>query len=592
MNRFQQRINTLREQMKRAGIQAFYISGTDPHQSEYVPECWQSRSYISGFTGSAGLVVITLKEAALWTDSRYFLQAENELKDTGIQLMKQRIEGTPSPAQWLSQQLESGDKLGIDESCMSIDQFQNLQKELSISKIEVKPVGDLLEQIWHNRPGLPVNPIYEHDIQFAGRSRQQKLVQIQQEMAKEKADYLLITALDDIAWTFNLRGSDVDYNPVFLGYAVVGKSECFLFVDEQKMDSGLLVKLQKEGIQIKPYAEIANVLNELKGSILIDPSKTNQKLLNSIQKSTKIITGISIPTLLKAIKTKEEINGFYNAMKKDGVAMVEFLYWLNKTVGKETITEYDAALKLNELRGNQEHFKGISFYPIVGYRDHGAIVHFKVTEEIANEIHPEGFLLFDSGGQYLDGTTDITRTVALSEPTSEEKKDYTLVLKGMIDLTMTEFPENTKGCNLDIIARKPLWDEGLNYGHGTSHGIGYFLNVHEGPMSIRQEFNEHAIKPGMVMSNEPAFYREGKYGIRTENVIVCVEKEDKGFGQFLGFETLTLCPIEKKAIDINLLNQKEIAWLNEYHKLVFDKLSLLLNDEKVVFLKELTSPIE
>ncbi len=591
MNKIQQRITGLREQMQKAGVQACYISGTDPHQSEYVPDRWQSRSFISGFTGSAGLVVITLKAAALWTDSRYFLQAESELEGTGIQLMRMRVEGTPGPAQWLGHLLEPGDKLGVDESCLSMEQFKNLESDLAVSKIEVQPVGDLLDAVWNNRPGLPVKPVYEHEIQFAGKSRYKKLEEIRQEMHRHKADYILLTALDDIAWTFNLRGSDVDYNPVFLSYAVIGKEKSWLFIDSQKLDKDLMLKLSQEDIDIRAYSGITKFLNELQGSFLIDSSKTNQQLLNSLNASVNIIYQQSIPTELKALKTKEEINCFQNVMRKDGVAMVEFLYWLNQIIGKEKITEYDIALKLNEFRAKQEHFKGASFHPIIGYQDHGAIVHFKVTKETANEIEPEGFLLFDSGGQYLDGTTDITRTVALGEPTSVEKKDYTLVLKGMINLTMVRFPVNTQGCNLDIIARKALWDNGLNYGHGTCHGIGYFLNVHEGPMSIRQEYNEHTIKPGMVMSNEPAFYREGKYGIRTENVIVCVEKEDHGYGRFLGFDTLTLCPIDKKAIDINLFDQKEIDWLNDYHQWVFDELSPFLDNEKVDFLRELTTAI-
>ena len=587
MNKIKQRIKALREHMQKAGVQAYYISGTDPHQSEYVPERWQSRSFISGFTGSAGSVVITLKEVALWTDSRYFLQAEKELKGTGIQLMKMRIAGTPDPSEWLGHHLETGDKLGVDEHCLSIDQFNKLQNELAVSKIHIHPVGDLLNALWDNRPELPTNPIYEHEIHFAGKSRQKKIEEIRQVMFKQKAGYTLLTALDDIAWTFNLRGKDVDYNPVFLSYAVIGNERSWLFVDPQKLEENLKLKLNRDDIDIRPYPEVSDLLAELQGSVLIDSSKTNQQLLNSFRSSVKKVYQTSIPTKLKAQKTKEEIDCFRKAMRKDGVAMVEFLFWLNQTVGKKKITEYDVALKLNEFRAQQNDYKGASFHPIVGYKEHGAIVHFKVSKDTAKEIRPDGFLLFDSGGHYLDGTTDITRTVALGKPNSKEKKDFTLVLKGMIDLTITEFPENTKGCNLDIIARKALWDNGMNYGHGTGHGIGYFLNVHEGPMSIRQELNEHSIKPGMVISNEPAFYHEGKYGIRTENVMVCFQK-DAGF---LGFETLTLCPIDTNAIEPDLLNQQEIDWLNNYHQHVFDELSPYLNSEKLGFLEQLTLPL-
>ena len=592
MNRIKERIEALRLQMKKAGVQAFYISGTDPHQSEYAPDYWQTRAFIAGFTGSAGLVVVTKDNAALWTDSRYFLQAEQQLEGTGIQLMKMRVEGTPSPAQWLAHQLMPGEKLGVDASCVSINQFQELKNELKKQDIETVSVGDLLDPIWEDRTPLPQNKVIVHEERFCGETRLQKMAKIRTEMRLKNADYCLLTSLDEIAWTFNLRGTDVVYNPVFLAYAVIEKNESYLFVVKNKLNEAIISSLKNDGTTILQYDEITDFLSRLKEtSIIFDPSKTNQLLKENLTTSVNRIAGDSIPTVIKAIKSETEIDGFKNAMHKDGIAMVEFLYWLDQAVGKEKITEYNVRLKLKEFREKQDNFFGESFHPIVGYRDHGAIVHFSVTEETAHKIEKDGFLLFDSGGQYFDGTTDITRTIALAEPTAEMKKDFTLVLKGMINLSMAVFPENTTGCNLDVIARRPLWDNQLNYGHGTCHGIGYFLNVHEGPFSIRQEYNKHTIKPGMVMSNEPAFYREGKYGIRTENVMLCVEKGSSEFGRFLGFETLTLCPIDTSAIDISLLDQQEIDWLNDYHKKVFEELAPLMNVEIVDFLKELTKPI-
>ncbi|MGQ8335014.1 aminopeptidase P family protein [Sunxiuqinia sp. A32] len=593
MNKIAKGIESLRTEMKAAGVQAFYISGTDPHQSEYVPDHWQGRAFISGFTGSAGTVLVSQNEAALWTDSRYFLQAERELEGTGIQLMKLGMAETPSPVEWIGNQLFKGEKLGVDASCLSINQFNSFQKELSKFQIEVSPVEDLLMNVWENRPTIPVDKIFEHDEKFVGQTRRDKIEHLRQEMKKSGADYLLITALDDLAWTLNLRGTDVDFNPVFLGYGVIGLEKVWLFVDEVKLEKPLREKLTYEKILLKPYNEVNSFLNEISVSsqMLIDPSKTNQQLFNNLSDKCHPVYRNSIPTELKAKKMGIEIDHIHHAMRRDGVAMVEFLYWLNQTVGNEEITELDVARKLHDFRSKQANFFGDSFFPIVGYREHGAVVHYHVTDETAKNIQPNGFLLVDSGGQYFDGTTDITRTIALSEPTEQEKKDFTLVLKGMIALATAKFPEGTKGCNLDLLARKALWQHGLNYGHGTGHGVGYFLNVHEGPMSIRQEFNEYAIQSGMVISNEPGLYRDGEYGIRIENLIVCVEKGELGFGKFLGFETLTLCPIDQKAITISLMDSFEIDWLNQYHQRVFDELSPLLDDKKKTFLKELTQPI-
>ena len=587
------KLHLLRNLMEEKNLQAYCITGTDPHLSEYLPAHWQTRSYISGFTGSAGMVIVTQEKAALWTDSRYFLQAEEQLSDTGIELIKMRMPGFPDPEEWLKLNLQKGAKVGIDEWCISNKQFRQISNYLSSSGIILKESGDLLNEIWSDRPTLPDLDIYEHDIHFACTDRMAKINSICSELEKSGANIQIITALDDLAWTFNLRGSDVECNPVFLAYASVSKEETILFINDQKLSQDLKNKLESEGIRIKAYFDLIGFVQQLPttASILIDPDRTNQAIRKNIPNSCRIIEGISVPCRLKALKSEDEIRNIRQAMRKDGVAMLEFLFWLENNLGKIPVTEFTVAEKLTEFRANQPEYKGISFFPIVGYKEHGAIVHFHVSAENALPIEKDGFLLFDSGGQYLDGTTDITRTVALSELTIQQKTDFTLVLKGMISLTLAKFPVNTRGYHLDILARKDLWQHGLNYGHGTGHGVGYFLNVHEGPMSIRQEFNDRVIEAGMVMSNEPALYRLGEYGLRTENMMVCLKDESNEFGEFLRFDTLTLCPINTKAIDKSLLNSEEMVWLNNYHQWVFDELSPLVGEELKVFLKELTLAI-
>ncbi|BBE16543.1 Xaa-Pro aminopeptidase [Aquipluma nitroreducens] len=579
--------------MQEKGLSAYVIFGTDPHMSEYLPERWQTRAFIAGFTGSAGMVVVSLDKAALWTDSRYFLQAEEQLAGTGIDLVKMRTPGHPEPDQWIRMNLQKGAVAGIDEWSVSISQFAAMQSSLAASGITLKETGDLLDAIWNNRPALPDSPVFEHELKYACTSRNEKIEVICAELKKTGADMQIITALDDLAWTFNLRGTDVECNPVFMSYAIVSAKETTLFVNPQKISTELKAKLESEGIQIKGYEEITVALQQLPAHtrVWIDSDRTNQAIRKNIPEQCLVVEGLSIPCRLKAIKSQGEINHIRQAMRKDGVALLEFLYWIENNLGKIPVTEYTVAEKLNELRAKQAGFKGISFYPIVGYKEHGAIVHFHVAEDNALPVEKDGFLLFDSGGQYLDGTTDTTRTIALGELTARQKSDFTITLKGMISLTNAKFPVNTRGYHLDILARKDMWQHGMNYGHGTGHGVGYFLNVHEGPMSIRQEFNDRVIEAGMVLSNEPAFYRLGEYGLRTENMMVCVKDETTEFGDFLRFDTLTLCPIDAKAIDKSLLNQEEIEWLNKYHQWVYNELAPMVNDELKNFLKEQTKPI-
>lgn len=586
------RLGDLRHKMKAQGFDASIIYGTDPHLSEYIPSHWQTRPFISGFTGSAGLVIVTDRKAALWTDSRYFLQADEELAGNGIELVKMRIPGHPEPDQWLRTNLSEGSVVGTDEACISVNQFRAMQKNLSRTSITLKGSGDLLSAVWKNRPPLPDSEIYEHELQYAGTDRKSKLEAICSKLDQMGADSQVITALDDLAWTFNLRGTDVEFNPVFLAYAYISRQQTVLFIDPRKLPALLKAKLHVEGIQTQDYDTLKSFLEQLPPlTILMDPDRTNQAIRESIPSNCNIIEGLSVPCKLKAVKTDDEIKNIRQAMRKDGIAMVSFLYWLKNILPTHPVDEYLVSQKLIEFREAQPDYKGISFFPIVGYKEHGAIVHFHVTKENALPVRQNGFLLMDSGGQYLDGTTDITRTIALSELTDRQKADFTFVLKGMISLSMAKFPVNTRGYHLDMLARNPLWQHNLNYGHGTGHGVGYFLNVHEGPMSIRQEFNEHALEPGMVLSNEPGLYRQGEYGIRTENMIVCVKDKNSAFGDFLCFDTLTLCPIDTSAIDKSLLSTEEINWLNSYHQRVYDELETLLDEELRVWLKEITQPI-
>jgi Xaa-Pro aminopeptidase len=578
--------------MRSLGLDAVYISGTDPHASEYLPERWKTRSFITGFSGSYGIVIVTENEAGLWTDTRYFIQAEEQLKGSGITMHKLRVQDAILPENWLANKLVYGNSVGIDTQTISVLGFRNLQKVLSKKGVELLAAPDLFEIIWKDRPSIPVDEIFDFDIAFAGLSRKEKQIQISAKLESFNADFHVITMLDELAWQFNLRGSDINYNPIFMGFGLVGKNDNFLFINKSKIPENLIELLESDGVCIKEYDDFDSFLSEIKNKkIILDCQTANFNIYNLLAINNVIIEETSLISKTKSVKNSTELKGFNEAMLKDGVALLEFLFWLKTNVGKSKITEYEIGRKLAEFRSKQSNFVGESFPPIVGYKNHGAIVHLSIGPHDALEVDAEGILLFDSGGQYLNGTTDITRTVALGRVSDQQKRDFTLVLKGMISLTLAEFPLGTKGCHLDILARLPLWENGLNYGHGTGHGVGHFLNVHEGPIAIRQEYNEHSIEPGMVMSNEPAFYREGEYGIRTENMMVCVEKEKTQFGQFLGFQTLTICPIDTTLIIPELLFEKEKNWLNDYHKKVNQLLKPMLSTGLHGFLDELTNEI-
>lgn len=587
-----QRINALRTKFGQEGIAAFIVPSTDPHLSEYVAPHWQSREWISGFTGSAGTVVVTREKAGLWTDSRYFLQAAQQLEGSDIDLYKEMLPETPSILAFLSANLKPGEAVGIDGTVFSAEEAMQLQDKLKKDGISVKNIADPMNLIWTDRPAMPEGPAYIYETKYAGKSSQGKIATIRKEMEETGAEALLISALDEIAWTLNIRGNDVHCNPVVVSHLLIGKNDAHFFIQPQKVTEKLSAYLKEIGVSIHSYEDIESFLNRLTASsILLNPSKTNYAAYSAIRPDCRIVKGASPVALLKAIRNEQEIAGIHAAMQRDGVALVKFLKWLEEAVPAGGETEISVDKKLHEFRAAQPLYMGESFDTIAGYKEHGAIVHYEATPETDVPLKPEGFLLLDSGAQYLDGTTDITRTIALGALTEEEKTDYTLILKGHIDLAMAVFPEGTRGAQLDVLARMPIWQHRMNFLHGTGHGIGHFLNVHEGPQSIRMNENPVTLQAGMVTSNEPGVYKAGSHGVRTENIVLTVKAGEGMFGNYLKFETITLCPICKKGIIKEMLTTEEIDWLNDYHRNVYEKLSPDLNKEEQEWLREATSKI-
>lgn len=582
-----ERIAALRAHIVKENIQAFIIPSTDPHLSEYVAPHWQSREWISGFTGSAGTVVVTAKEAGLWTDSRYFLQADRQIEGTGIALYKEMLPETPSIPAFLSSLLQKGDTVGIDGKMFSADEVQHLQRELRQSGIHVKSIADPMQLLWSDRPAMPLAPAFVYDTKYAGKSFTEKLSAVRKKMKAAGAESLLLSALDEIAWLLNIRGSDVHCNPVVVSYLLIERYEIHCFIQPQKVTAELASYFKANGISIHGYKEIEDYLSNTHAeSILVNPVKTNYAIYSAICPTCRIINGTSPIALLKAVRNKQEISGIHAAMQRDGIALVRFLKWLEEAVPAGRETEISVDRKLHEFRAAQPLYMGESFDTIAGYKEHGAIVHYEATPETDVALKPEGFLLLDSGAQYLDGTTDITRTIALGNLTEEEKLDYTLILKGHIALAMAVFPEGTRGAQLDVLARMPIWQQHMNYLHGTGHGVGHFLNVHEGPQSIRMNENPIPLQPGMITSNEPGVYKAGSHGIRTENLVLTVPAGEGMFGNYLKFETITLCPICRKGIIKELLTAEEIKWLNKYHQTVYEKLAPDLNNDEREWLKE------
>ena len=589
-----ERIAALRIEMSKKQLNAYIIPSSDPHLSEYPAKRWESRAWISGFTGSAGTVVITKNRAGLWTDSRYFLQAERELENSGIELFRMGLPETCSMEQFLCSEIAFGETIGVDGKTFSAQGLNVLQQTLDQKKISIQSNIDLIDLVWKDRPSLPQAPLYMHDSTHSGMQTQEKLIQVNNKLQQLGADCTLLCMLDEIAWTFNIRGNDVTYNPVVVSYAFISEDESILFVEPSKVTAEILQLLKAEGVSIAPYDSIDSFVSNLPTGtrIFVDPSKTNATLYNAIPTDCIKITGNSPVALLKSIKNATEIAGFRNAMIKDGVAMTRFYIWLEQAMrSNNALTECSISERLSHYRSLQPLYAMDSFGTICGYKEHGAVVHYSATPETDATLAAEGMLLIDSGGQYLDGTTDITRTWSLGETTEAQRKDFTRVLKGHISLAKCKFPQGTRGSQLDILARKSLWDCGLNYLHGTGHGIGHFLNVHEGPQSIRMEENSTILQPGMVISNEPGLYRTDAYGIRIENLILVREDSQTEFGTFYSFETLTLCPMDSALIDVSMLSVREHAWLNKYHQLVFDRLAPHLTTEEVAWLKDKTAEI-
>lgn len=591
----QEKLASLREAMQQANLDAYVIPNADPHGSEYPPEHWRIMPWLTGFTGSAGTIVITADFAGLWTDSRYFIQAEAQLADSGFELMKLKVPHTPEYQTWLVEQLPRNSRVGIDARLMSLSQSRRLAKRFGRQGLDLTEAPDLISACWEDRPPLPSEPIQAHSPDLAGINRSNKLAALREEMQACQATHHLISSLDDIAWTLNLRGSDVAYNPVFMAYLVVDREQAILFVDREKLSPELQAELSADGVRVDEYEGIAHYLGGLSPSerLLVDPAKTSLWLSRQWKALTNLEEAANPSTNLKAIKNATEIQHLRQVMIRDGIALVRFLRWLEAEVGQGQLTEVSVADRLENFRQEQPHYVGPSFGTIAGYEANGAIVHYSAESETAAKLQPQGLLLLDSGGQYQDGTTDITRTIALGEVSGAQRRDFTLVLKGHIGLATAIFPLGTTGVQLDGYARRPLWDHLVNFGHGTGHGVGFFLNVHEGPQRISPSPSaSEPFKPGMLTSNEPGIYHHGQYGIRIENLILCVEEgETEHFGKFLGFETLSLCPIDLSLVDKSLLNEQELIWLNRYHAKVYEALAPNLSEAERDWLCSKTTAI-
>ena len=585
------RLAALREEMRREHLSAFIFPSSDPHNSEYVPSRWEGRKWISGFDGSAGTAVVTLHSAALWTDSRYFLAAEEQLAGTEFQLMRERVDGTPSIAEWIATEIEGveSSEIGVDGMCMNYAECSDLKTDLKHNGgITVRTNLDILDRIWTDRPSVPLNPVSIQPIEYAGESCHDKLGRIRSSLLRRGAGGMLMTQLDDIAWTLNLRGTDVHCTPVFVAWLIVAEEVAVLYIKDEKLSPEVIEYLNAEGVAVDDYDNIIDALNSYDGyTLLIDPATTNYTL-SQLRGNFNLVSAPSPVPEMKAIKNEVECNGFRNAMQRDGVAMVKFLKWLEEAVPKGCETELSVSAKLRQLRAEQPLFKDESFDTIAGYEEHGAIVHYEPTPDTDVPLRPEGFLLLDSGAQYLDGTTDITRTIQLGKVTDLQRRVYTLVLKGHLSLQNLCFPRGAAGTQLDAVARVAMWREGMNFMHGTGHGVGSYLSVHEGPHQIRQEYRPAPMLEGMTVTDEPGLYLAGKFGVRIENTLLTVPYMTTEFGKFLRFEPLTLCPIDTRPIVVDMLSTEELGLLNAYHKMVYERLSPMLDEEHKAWLADKT----
>lgn len=591
---YQQKLIAIRSAMSEAGVAAYIIPSSDPHISEYLPDRFKAIEWASGFTGSAGTLVITADTAGLWTDSRYFVQANEQLKDSGYTLMKLQIQHAPEYADWLAKTLTKDDMIAFDGNLASLSLANSITSKVAAAGLQVHGNIDLLTHIWENRPELPKNKAFLMTEAQTGLSAKEKIKAIRQEMRSDFADYHLISSLDDLAWTANIRGSDVPCNPVVLGFLLISHTDAKLFIDQSKVSDSDQQSLGEAGISLLDYDDIWNAIAQIPSgsSLLIDPKRTCFTIFTVIPENIKVLETMNPSTKYKAVKNEVEISFTRKAMEKDGAALTRFFRWLQLAVANnEPLTELSISKKLTSFRAEVDTYVGDSFDTIPGYKEHGALPHYKATETSNSTLNAEGLLLIDSGGQYWDGTTDITRVVSLGQITSEEKEDYTLVLKAMIAGSRTIFPEGTRGYQIDAITRKPLWDHHRNYGHGTGHGVGFFLNVHEGPHVFNAAAVDIPIKSGSITSIEPGLYKENQYGIRIENLVLAKPHIESPFGNFLNFETLTLCHIETNLIDKELLGKEEVAWLNRYHEEVYDRISPYLDEEHQSWLKEKTKAI-
>ena len=599
-----QRLEDLREVMRREHLAACIFPSTDPHQSEYVADHWKGREWISGFNGSAGTAVVTLTAAALWTDSRYFLAAEEQLKGTEYQLMKLKIEGTPTVAEWIGRECGPGAEVAVDGMVNATNAVRDLISDLrKQGGITLRTNFDPLKLIWKDRPAIPENPVEIYPLEYAGEATHDKIGRIRRALRERHADGMLMAALDDIAWTLNLRGTDVHCNPVFVSYLLISSQTVTLYINKVKLPADVLAYLKAEGVKVEDYEQVENGLKAyFEYNILLDPDEVNYRLYEVVRSKgqqngcakTEIVEAESPVKRMKTVKNATEIAGFRSAMLKDGIAMVKFLYWLSGYIGKPEISELtEIAIdeKLTSLRAEQPLYRDISFDTIAGYGSHAAIVHYEATPETDIPLQPKGMLLLDSGAQYLDGTTDITRTIALGPLTDLEKHIYTLVLKGHIQIELCKFPSGSSGTQIDILARKDMWREGLNYLHGTGHGVGTYLNVHEGPHQFRMEWKPAPLVAGMTITDEPGIYLPDRCGARTENTLLIVPYKETEFGKFLQFESLTLCPIDKSPIIKEMLLQEEVDWLNDYHRHVAETLSPYLSEDEAEWLREACAAI-
>ena len=588
-------LELLREKMRETGVDACLIPTSDFHGSEYVGDYFKCREYISGFTGSAGTLVVTLDEAGLWTDGRYFLQAAKQLEGSGIMLRKERQPGVPAIEEYLKQTLKRGETLGFDGRCIMQDSSEKLITQLNAQGVAVRTDIDLTGAVWKNRPELSAQPVWPLPVEYAGESSESKIKRVREFLVEKKADYFLLTSLEDIAWLLNMRGNDVESTPVILSYLLLGEKKLTWYVQEKCLSEKIKILLDMQGIKAAPYAQIYEDVKKLPedASIYYDKSAVNTALVSSLPEKVKKIEGVNPTFLFKAKKNPVEVENERNAHIKDGVAVTKFIYWLKSQIGKTKITEISAAEQLEQFRNTQEHYVEPSCAPIIAYKEHGAIVHYSATKESDVELKPESFVLADTGGHYLEGTTDITRTIALGSLTQQEKEMYTTVLKGHIQLEMARFLQGCSGQSLDVLARTPLWEKGLDYNHGTGHGVGYLLSVHEGPNSFRYRpsvngRNDCVFEEGMITSDEPGIYLEGKFGIRLENMIVCQKDMENDYGSFLCFDALTLVPFERSAIIAEELSTKEKEWLNKYHQKVFETIAPYLTEEEAGWLREET----